>query len=220
MQFINLVSSVPSSTFAEFYLEANYGGSESVQTRGDYSVDKLFAGPVKSVKLSEFASVTFYESTSGPGKSVKIDNDSAELNLDFTPAVVAVTSHVKAFKSGTPEVLDMGEYGPDDIRKYDKLAVPRGLYLIFMGNKDDANSVHLFENEVYTVDSRLDGYDKVAIIALGKNDVRINFKNSEELSDDDLLAVAGGACKVDACGGKACGADGVCAAEFAPCGVN
>jgi hypothetical protein len=177
--------------------------------------DTVDVAKVKSVKVAEFTTVTFYENPDGPGKSKSFAKDASALDLDFTTRYVAVESHVKAYKGGSVAAeLLKGEYEMPEITKFDKVSVPRGFYLIFAGNENDANSVHIFENEEYALDNRIKGYTKVILSPFENADVRLYFKPGEELSDDDLLAVAGGACGKNACGGKACGADAPCAGNI------
>jgi hypothetical protein len=204
---------LPSSTFAEFFTGAGFEGEHTKLERGEYDSNTIDAAKVKSVKVAEFTTVTFCENPDGPGKSKSFSKDAAALELDFTPRYIAVESHVKAYKGGSVAAeLLKGEYETPEITKFDKVSVPRGFYLIFAGNESDANAVHIFENEEYTLDDRIKGCTKAILSPFENSDVRPHFKPGEELSDDDLLAVAGGSCDKDSCGIKSpCGIDHTCA---------
>jgi hypothetical protein len=216
MKFVNLIGKSQSSVYAEFFTEPGFKGGARKLHRGRYGENAVSVVGVKSVKVSDFATVTFYEKPDGPGKSAAFTSDAAEIKLGFAPSFVTVESHVKGWKNGAlSATLATGEYEVSEIKKFDKVSVPRGTFMAFLGSASDANAVHLFENEDYAVDARIDGYKRVAIFPLDDDDVRLNFKLDSSLSDDDLLAVAGGACLKDdhICGGKACGAD-------SPCGIH
>ncbi|MDR1915772.1 MAG: hypothetical protein LBQ58_04245 [Synergistaceae bacterium] len=214
MKFVNLIGKSQSAVYAEFFTEPEFKGNAKKLHRGEYGENAVGVSRVKSVKVSDFATVTFYETPDGPGKSAAFTSDAAEVKLGFTPSFVTVESHVKGWKNGVlSATLTTGEYEVSEIKKFDRVSVPRGTYLVFLGSVSDPNSVHLFENEDYTVDARIDGYKRVAIFPLDNDDVRLNFKLSSSLSDDDLLAVAGGVCLKNTCGAKACAAD-------SPCGIN
>ncbi|MDR3255107.1 MAG: hypothetical protein LBT31_06040 [Synergistaceae bacterium] len=212
MKFVNLVGITQSSASAELFTGTAFSGNTAKFGRGEYSAGKTEDSKFKSLKLSGLSEVAFYEKVDGAGKSATFRNDTSDLKLDFVPALIVVSGHAEALKGGkVVDALSEGEYTRAEIKKFDKIKVPKGLYLALLGNSKDANAIHLFENEEYTVDGRLDQYKRVALFSLGAHDVRLNFKVSDELSDDDLMAVAGGACKVDGCGAKACGADSPCA---------
>ena len=129
-----------------------------------------------------------------------------------------MSSYVQCLKGGkVADTLTEGEYKPEEIKKYDSIWVPRGVYLAYMGNGKDENAIHMFENEEAKIDGRIDAYGKVAVFALAGADLRVNFKLRQELSDADLEAVAGGKgnfCGVDSCGAKVCAADAPCIAKF------
>jgi hypothetical protein len=192
MKFIH---TEPSSTFAEFFTDAGFNGNKKKLERGEYGVRAIDPSGVKSLKVSECATVTFFERAEGPGKSKSFTKDAPDLGLNFTPERIAVESHVKAYKGGSvaAEFLK-GEYDISELTKFDKLSVPRGFYLVFVGNGSDSNAVHLFENEEYVIDDRIKSYSKALIFPLDNVDVRLNFKSGEDLSEEDLLKVAGGSC--------------------------
>ncbi|GHS98430.1 hypothetical protein AGMMS50276_20210 [Synergistales bacterium] len=218
MQFINFASKAPSSTFVEFFTAPDFKGESKTLGRGVYNKSAIDPASVKSVKPAPHTTVTFYENAEGPGKSKSFDGKTPDVKLDFTPSSVSVESHVKGIKDGkAADVLLQGEYDIADIKKFDKLSVPRGTYLSFYGKEKDANSILLFENEEYAIDGRIADYKKVAVFSLASDsDLSLNFKLGKDLSDEDLEAVAGGG----KCGAKACGADSPCAANFSPCAVN
>jgi hypothetical protein len=205
MKFVNFIGKSQSAVYAEFFTEPGFKGSAKKLHRGGYGENAAGVSGVKSVKVSDFATVTFYEKADGPGKSAAFTSDAAEVKLGFTPSFVTVESHVKGWKNGAVSAtLTTGEYEVSEIKKFDRVSVPRGTYMVFLGSASDANSVHLFENEDYKVDARIDGYKRVAILPLDDDGVRLNFKQNAEFSDDDLLAVAGGACpKNHSCDAKA-----------------
>ena len=202
MKYVSMISSAPSSASVEFFAERDFKGEVFKIKRGVAE----FAG-FKSFKLSDFTSVTFYENSDGSGKSTSFIESSADFALSFTPALVSVESYVKCFKDGkNAGVLTCGEYSPTEIKKFDKISVPRGLYLAFVQNKRDENTVSLFENQEYAVDGRVDEYGKAIVFSLGSEDIRINFRGNADLDDDELLAVVGGICgkNLSACAAKAC----------------
>ncbi|MDR2180251.1 MAG: hypothetical protein LBP21_08070 [Synergistaceae bacterium] len=190
MKFIN---TEPSSTFAEFFTDIDFKGDKKKLERGEYGISAIDPSGIKSLKASEFATVTFFERAGGPGKSKSFTKDAPKLGLNFTPAYIAVESHVKAYKGGSvaAEFLK-GEYEISELTKFDKLSVPRGFYLAFVGNKNDGNAVHFFENEEYKIDDRIKSYSKALILPLDNKDISLNFKSGDALSDEDLMAVAGG----------------------------
>ncbi|MDR3264700.1 MAG: hypothetical protein LBT15_01690 [Synergistaceae bacterium] len=205
MKYVNVLSVTPAAAFVEFYAQDGFGGEKKKLTRGEY---KGVAAP-KSVKVAKFTQIAFYENENGSGKSKVLSADAKDLKLDFKPALVEVSSYVECLKGGAvTATLTEGEYKPAEIKKYDAIRVPRGVYLAYMGNGKDENAVHMFENEEAKIDGRVDAYSKVAVFALAGSDLRVNFKQRQDLSDADLEAVAGGkfcAGDVEACGGKACG---------------
>ena len=211
MKYVNVLSVTPAASFVEFYPEAGFGGEAKKVTRGEYKS----AVASKSMKVAPFTQVAFYENENGSGKSAVFKEDVKELSLGFKPALVEVASFVQCLKGGkVADTLIEGEYKPEEIKKYDAIRVPRGVYLAYMGNGKDENSVHMFENEEAKIDGRIDAYGKVAVFALAGADLRVNFKMRQELSDADLEAVAGGkgnVCGLESCGGKACGLDSPCA---------
>jgi hypothetical protein len=211
MKFLNILDKLPSSTFAEFFTDSEFKGEKKKLERGEYDHNIIDCGKVKSVKVADFTTVIFYENPNGPGKSKAFSKDAPTLDLDFVPKYIGVESHVKAYKGGSVAAeLRKGEYEIAELTKFDKVSVPRGFYLIFAGNENDINSLHCFENEEYVLDDRIKGYGTAFIFPLENADVRLHFKPGENLSDDDLLAVAGGACAKNACGAKACAADSPC----------
>ena len=215
MKYVNVLSMTPATAFAEFFPESGFGGNVIKLARGEYKT----AVNAKSMKVAQFTQVAFYENENGSGKSAVFKEDVKELSLDFNPVLVEVSSFVQCLKDGkVADTLVEGEYKPEEIKKYDTIRVPRGVYLAYMGNGNDENSVHMFENEEARVDNRIDAYGKVAVFALAGMDLRVNFKLRQELSDADLEAVAGGGKSI--CGAKACGVDGgvclvdACAGNF------
>jgi hypothetical protein len=207
MKYVNVLSVTPAAAFVEFFAESNFGGEAKKVARGEYK------SPVnaKSFKIAQFTQVAFYENENGSGKSAIFKEDVKDLSLDFKPAFVDVSSYVQCLKGGkVADTLTEGEYKPEEIKKYDSIRVPRGVYLVYMGNGKDENSVHMFENEEAKIDGRIDAYKKVAVFALAGEDLRVNFKLRQELSDADLEAVAGGK---SACGAKACAVDSPCIAN-------
>ena len=205
MKYVNVLSVTPATSFVEFFSESGFGGESKKLARGEYKSTVN----AKSMKVAQFTQVAFYENENGSGKSVVFKEDVKELSIGFKPALVEVVSFVQCLKGGkVADTLVEGEYKPQEIKKYDAIRVPRGVYLAYMGNGKDENSVHMFENEEAKIDGRIDAYGKVAIFALAEMDLRVNFKMRQELSDADLEAVAGGG--KDACGAKVCGADMPC----------
>ena len=187
-----MISSSPSSASVEFFPDKDFKGDAFKIKRG--VTDAGFA-KFKSFKISDFTSITFYENADGSGKSASFTMDAADFAPSFTPALISVESYAKCFKGGKETgILSCGEYSPEEIKKFDKISLPRGLYLAFVQNRKDENMVCLFENQEYTVDGRVDEYGKAIVFFLGSDDIRINFKGSVELDDDELLAVVGGAC--------------------------
>ena len=207
MKYVSMISSAPSSAFVEFFAEKDFKGEVFKIKRG--IIDSGCAGlaKFKSFKISGFTSIAFYENSDGSGKSTSFTKNEADFALGFIPALVSVESYAKCFKDGKDAgVLSCGEYSPAEIKKFDKISVPRGLYLAFVQNKEDENTVCLFENQEYTVDGRVDEYGKAVVFSLGSEDIRINFKGNADLDDDELLAVVGGICakNISACAAKAC----------------
>jgi hypothetical protein len=199
MKYVNVITMTPAAAFAEFFPESGFSGTAKKLPRGEYKG----AVTAKSMKLAKFTQVAFYENENGSGKSAVFKEDVKELSLGFKPAFVEVSSFVQCLKGGkVAETLAEGEYKPEEIRKYDAIRVPRGVYLAYMGNGKDENSIHMFENEEAKIDSRIDGYGKVAVFALAGEDLRVNFKMSQELNDDDLAAVAGGKSPLDGAPGS------------------
>jgi hypothetical protein len=207
MKYVNVVNVAPSSAVAEFFEENAFGGKKTELARGDHAASKV--GKPKSLKLAKFTEVMFYEKADGSGKSATFREDAGELKLDFSPALITVGSYAEGFKGGkSAGILSEGDYKPEEIKKYDSVKVPRGVYLAWMGNEKDENQIYLFENGECKVDGRFDSYKKAAVFSLGGADVRLNFRISEELSEDDLAAVAGGGkcgAEAGACGADACG---------------
>ncbi len=195
MKYVSMISSTPSTAFAEFFADKDFKGEGFKIKRGVTDSGCAEFSKFKSFKLSGFTSITFYENSDGSGKSTSFTTDAADFALSFIPALISVESYVKCFKDGkNAGVLTCGEYSPEEIKKFDKISVPRGLYLAFVQNKRDENLVCLFENQEYAVDGRVDEYGKAIVFSLGSEDIRINFKGSAELDDDELLAVVGGVC--------------------------
>jgi hypothetical protein len=212
MKFLNIIDKLPSSTFAEFFAEPEFKGEKRKLERGEYDRNTLDCGKIKSLKVSEFATVIFYENPDGPGKSKAFSKDAPSLDLDFTPRHIAVESHVKAYKNGAVAAeLRKGEYEIAELTKFDRISIPRGFYVVFAGRKNDANAVHWFENEEYALDDRTKGYTTAFLFPLENADARLRFKPGEDLTDEDLLGVAGGACTKNTCGVKTpCGVDAPC----------
>lgn len=207
MKYVSVLSVTPASAFADFFAEEGFGGEKKKLPRGEFKAG-AFTLP-RSLKLAKHTEVVFFEKENGSGKSATFREDVKSLSLDFTPALVEVNSYVECLKGGkVVGTLTEGEYTPEEVKKFDTIKVPRGVYLAYMGNTKDENAVHMFENEEAKIDGRIDAYKKVAVFALMGSDLRVNFKLRQDLSDEDLEAVAGGkACigDMEICGGKLCG---------------
>lgn len=184
-------------------------GEEVTLVRGEYR-DHIMRD-IKSVKVADFTKAIFFENEDGDGKHFFVHESCEAVELDFIPAVIVVETYAKAFKTNRMiDWLSEGEYSPEDIKKYEKIVVPRGFYIIFTGHNQDMHKMKIFENEEYIIDETIDFYDKILLFTLGSDDIRLNFGTKEELSDDELITIAGGKCKVH------------CAAcnSFCPCHVK
>lgn len=108
-----------------------------------------------------------------------------------------VESYAEGVRGEIREQLAEGEYLAEKLKRFDKILLPRGFYLLFAANKNDKNKFRIFENEACVIDAHLDEYNKILIFNLGKQGVHIDLGIKEELSDEDLMSVAGGKCKED-----------------------
>ncbi|MDO4920736.1 MAG: hypothetical protein Q4E64_02765 [Phascolarctobacterium sp.] len=191
---MNFVSTVATESVAEIFAAAGYQGEALKLARGEYDDVKA----VGSIKVADFTRVAFYENADGSGKHVIVDKDCAAAEVAFAPQLTVVETYAKGFKGDVAKELPEGEYTAAELKEFDKVIVPRGFYAVFAGNNEDEHTVRIFENEECVIDGKVDEYAKVLLFTLGKDDVRINFGIKEELTDDDLLVVAGG----KGCGNK------------------
>ncbi|MDO4920735.1 MAG: hypothetical protein Q4E64_02760 [Phascolarctobacterium sp.] len=106
--------------------------------------------------------------------------------------VYEADSYAKGVRGENIIQLPEGEYLAEELKQFDKILLPRGFYAAFVAHQEDKNKVRVFENEACVIDSHLDEYNKILIFNLGKRGIHIDLGIKEELSDEDLLAVAGG----------------------------
>ncbi|MDO4920734.1 MAG: hypothetical protein Q4E64_02755 [Phascolarctobacterium sp.] len=187
MRFIN---SSESASFVQIFAKAFYQGNCNRLKRGEYSAGDFSV--VGSVKVADFTRAAFYENADGSGKNFTVDKDCADIKIPFVPKLAVIETYAQGIKGEAVKALPEGEYMAAELKEFDKVIVPRGFYAVFAGNVEDGHAVRIFENEECVVDEKIDGYAKVLLFTLGQDDVRINFGIKEELTDDDLLAVAGG----------------------------
>lgn len=188
MKNMSFVSEVATESAVKIFAQGNYAGESVVLVRGEHAG----VNDVKSVQVADFTQVVFYESADGDGKHLVVDKDCADLKLDFAAQLIEVVTYAKATKGQQTEKLSEGEYTISEVKNWDKLILPRGFYAVFAGNKTDEHTVRIFENEECPIDKAADDYEKVLLFTLGSSDIRINFGIKEELSDDELVSVAGG----------------------------
>lgn len=187
---MNFVSQVKTESTVTLFSDNGYLGDSSVLARGEYSGSSFKA--INSIKVSDFTRVEFFEANDGSGRSLLVEADCEAVKLEFVPQVIVVETYAKAVQGNKEEKLAEGEYSIVELKRYEKLILPRGFYAVFAGNQEDGHTVRIFENEECSIDSAADVYEKVLLFTLGSDDIRINFGIKEELSDDELVAVAGG----------------------------
>lgn len=191
MENVNFITEVKTKSKAVFFGNSFYAGETIVLSRGKYAGISL--QEIKSVKVAEFTRVAFYETVDRNGKRLFLDQDCNKLNLAFEPKAIVVETYVKAVKKNKEiERLPEGAYAAADIYRFDKLIIPRGFYVVFAENRADAHTFQIWENEEILLEKALDNYEKVLMFTLGNDDIRLNFGLKEELSDDELAAIAGG----------------------------
>lgn len=182
-----------SAARVEVYSEANYGGEKGAIPRGRYQVTEKM---VKSLKLTEFCRVTFYDNDKCNGKSYTAEQDEPDLKLDFKPVIIVVETYAKGIIKGQADKLFTGEYEIEELAKYDKLELARGFYALFGGKEGSEHTVNMYmRGECSVKEMAAAGYTKVQLFVLGDEDICLNYTFSDELSDDDLIAVAGGSWK-------------------------
>ena len=195
MNFVSIATTQSSIELVDSF------GKITTLTRGEYCAEAI--ENIKSVKVAAFTKVTFYENIDAVGQHYMLDKDCPQFSLTFVPQLIVVESYAQAVQlNGTIDCLSEGEYIVSELKKYEKLILPRGFYAVFAGNIVNEHTVRIFENEHCIIDSRVDEYEKVLLFTLGANDIRINFGIKEELGDDELMGIAGGKCNVhavDAC---------------------
>lgn len=186
MRFIN---SSESASFVQIFVKSFYQGVCSRLKRGAYGVGDFFV--VGSVKVADFTRAAFYENADGSGKNLIVDKDCADVKIPFAAQLLYVETYAKGFCGAFAEQLGEGEYALEELARFDKIILPKGFYAVLTANKNDGRQVKIFENEEFAVDAEAP-YAKALLFTLGQDDARIDLGIKEELTDDDLLAVAGG----------------------------
>lgn len=184
---MNFVAKLKTNSQAMIFSDYEYTGEQFVFERGEYSISNI-----KSVKIADFTQLMLYENADGSGQCLLIDADCDRVEPAFAVQLIQVETYAKIIKGNSIDKLTEGEYTIAEIRDYEKMIVPRGFYAVFVGHKADEHAVRIFENQEVAIDSKMADYQKVLLFTMGSSDIRINFGTKEELSDDELVAVAGG----------------------------
>lgn len=187
---MNFVDIVPTQSLIKII---DFAGEEVTFVRGEYpgSVIK----DIRSVLVESHTRVIFYENADGTGRTFLVQETCEDIVLHFVPQRIVVETYAEAVAGGKTYKLPEGKYNVKELLHYDKLIVPRGFYAVFIGNSEDQKQVKIFENEEFYFTPTLFAYEKVLLFTINSHDVRINFGNKEELTDDELLSIAGGKCK-------------------------
>ena len=124
---------------------------------------------------------------------------------------------ITLFKNGEEaSTLGVGIYDSSKIKDFEKAEVPEQIGLVLYGNPDDSNAFELYENESYIIDAKIDKFVKLLVLDLSNVDLSLLKLRKNELSDEELLSVVGGAdddevpfgpvgsCKANACGAEIC----------------
>ncbi len=125
---------------------------------------------------------------------------------------------VKLYKGGeVVKTLSVGVYSTSELEGMEKVEIPEKIGFMLLGDPSDYNAMALYENETYDVDAKAGKYERLLVLDLEGSDLRLLKMRDQELSDDELLAVVGGAgedgnaepirtCVINACGAEGCGA--------------
>lgn len=172
------------------YSEENYCGEKGSIPRGRYIVAEK---QIKSLQVTEFCRVIFYDDENENGQSCIIDHNVSELQIPFKPVLVVVETYAKGIIHNQEKQLLTGEYDIAELAEYERILLPRGFYALFGGKADDEHCVELYTREECSAGKEAEnGYTKVQLFVLADEDICLNYKFSDELNDDDLVAVAGG----------------------------
>jgi hypothetical protein len=194
---------------------------------GSYGLEQLRLKEVASARLEENVALAVYENRGKTGKVVVLTGEVPDLTAatGFQPTVLSLGRCVSGLKDGkVTDYLVPGVYDSEVLQRFDSFKIPEDAKMVFWkGNTGDPDdkAVTSYKEGEWVIDQEMRKFDRFAIVLVGSKELVEQAEQMSGLSDEDLLAVAGG-CKSNVCGAAACGADScsgqACAAQA--CGFN
>jgi hypothetical protein len=227
MKFVVLNNGREMRPLATFYERPDYNGAEQSLAMGRYALEQFSISGVSSVKLKENVALITYENPDKTGRFAVLNGEVPDLGavLAFKPSVFSLTRCVSGFKDGKlTDYLVPGVYDSKTLQRFDSFKIPEEARMTFWSGNDnepDEKRTSSYEATEVNVDEKVKGYDRFAVVVVGNKELADQAKHASELSDEELLAVAGG-CKAEACSAEACAADS-CQAQACggqACAVN
>ncbi|MDR1915773.1 MAG: hypothetical protein LBQ58_04250 [Synergistaceae bacterium] len=227
MKFVILNDGGKMSILANFFEKPDYEGDGQDMPLGRYNREQFHIKTIGSVKLKENVTLAVYENPDRSGRVLLLSEDVPDLSksLPFTPSVFTLAHSVGAYEGEVKkDNLVPGVYNAASLRGFGRLRIPEETRVTFWSGEgnDPGESGRSFEKGDLVLDEGMRAYDKFAIIPILSGEAARQAGESGELSDEELLSVAGGECKAMACAAAACAADmcsvDACAAKA--CAVN
>jgi hypothetical protein len=219
VKFVILNDGGKTSILANFFEKPDYEGDGQDMPLGRYNREQFRIKTIGSVKLGDNVALAVYENPDRSGRVVLLSEDVPDLSksLAFTPSVFTLAHSVGAYEGEVKkDNLVPGVYDAASLGGFDRLRIPEETRVTFWSGEgsDPGESGRSFEKGDLVLDGGMRSYDKFAVIPILSGEAA---RRAGELSDEELLSVAGGGCKSNICGAEACGAD-ICSAEM--CGAN